>query len=185
MKAKNRRGSVEPSLDVLGPLQDLIRQFREGKKTKEQLVAFNENRCFCKKKAEAFAPVPLKYDKTKDGWTKLEDVPFDGKSFVPDIVEFLKPNESSVNGEVMKQRAKELGAHLGQAHAEYLLDHQELIPTEWRGKYYLTFAGTVWQDGFGRRFVAYLYWGGDRWYLHFYWLEDVWFSRDRLLRSRG
>src|SRR3990167_6729355 len=77
----------------------------------------------------------FKNDKTKDGWKLLEDVPFNGDKFEPEIMEFLKSGESYVNGEVMKQRAKELNAHLGQGHAEYLLEHQELIPKECRGKY--------------------------------------------------
>ena len=85
----------------------------------------------------------FKHDKTKGGWTLLEDTPFDGRQFVPDIVEFLKQGEFWVNGEVMRQRAKELNAHLGQRYAEYLLDHQELIIKEWRGKYFLAFPGTV------------------------------------------
>ena len=75
------------------------------------------------KKAES-AVLPFKHDKTKDGWELIEPGPkFDGKQFVPEIVEFLKPGgllksgESSVNGEVMKQRAKELNANLGQRHA--------------------------------------------------------------------
>ncbi|MBI4991662.1 MAG: hypothetical protein HZB99_00390 [Candidatus Harrisonbacteria bacterium] len=111
------------------------------------------------------------YDKTKSGWTLLEDTSFDGKQFVPDIVEFLKPNESYVRGDVMKQRAKELNAHLSQRHAEYLLEHQDLIPKEWQGKYYLIFPGTVWQDWYGGQRVAYLYWDGDQWNLSFFWLE--------------
>ena len=123
MKKNYRRGSAEPSLDVLGPLQDIIRQVREGKLTKEHLQAFSERRNPFQKKAELSQAIPFKYDKTNDGWTLLEDVPFDGKQFTPDIVEFLKPGgllksgESSVNGEVMKQRAKELNANLGQRHA--------------------------------------------------------------------
>lgn len=131
------------------------------------------------------AIVPFKYDKTKDGWTLLEDIPFDGKQFIPDIVEFLKPNESYVNSDVMRTRAKELNANLGQRHAEYLLKHQELIPAEWRGKYYFVFPGTVWRDSDGDWCVACLYWDGGRWCLYFYWLGDGWSSRDRLVRPRG
>ncbi len=128
--------------------------------------------------------VPFKHDKAKDGWTLLEDTPFDGKQFVPDLVEFLKPGESYVSGEVMKQRAKELNAHLGQRHAEYLLDHQELILKEWRGNYFLVFPGTVWQDSDGDRSVPFLNWDGGRWYLDFYWLRYDWYDDFRLVRSR-
>src|SRR3989338_3861144 len=124
MKKNNRRGSAEgSSQDVLGPLQDLIRQLRSGVRTKQQLVDFSEGRNPFLKKMEAAQAIPFKHDKAKDNWTLLEDVPFDGKQFIPEIVEFLKSGEFSVNGEVMKQRAKELNANLGQRHAEYLLDH--------------------------------------------------------------
>lgn len=45
MARKNRRGSEEkPSPDVLGPLQDIIRQLREGKLTREQLQALAEHK---------------------------------------------------------------------------------------------------------------------------------------------
>ena len=127
----------------------------------------------------------FKYDKTKDGWKLLEPGPeFNGKPFTPDIMEFLKSNESYVNGEVMKQRAKELNAHLGQKHAEYLLEHQELISKDWQGKYYLVFPGTVWQYRGGRRNVPCLRWDGGEWYLYFYWLGNDWYGSDRLVRPR-
>ncbi len=187
MKKKNRRDPADgPDQDVLGPLQDLVRQLRSGVRTKQQLVDFNEGRNPFLKKAEAASLVPFEHDKTtKDGWTLMEPGPeLDGKTFVLELVEFLKPGESSVNGEVMKQRAKELNAHLGQRHAEYLLKHQELIPTEWRGKYILTFPGTVWQDSDGDRRGPYLLWHGDRWCLYFRWLRYGWDSLDRLVRLR-
>ncbi|MEK9170059.1 MAG: hypothetical protein AAB674_00220, partial [Patescibacteria group bacterium] len=117
MKTKNRRGLSEgASQDVLGPIQDLIRQLRSGARTKQQLVDFNEGRNpFLKKGEMVILPLSFKYDKTKDGWELVEPGPeFDGKQFVPDLVEFLKSGESSVNGEVMKQRAKKLNANLGQ-----------------------------------------------------------------------
>ena len=122
--------------------------------------------------------------KANFGARRRSRLALDGKQFVPDIVEFLKPGESSVNGELMKQRAKELNAHLGQYHAEYLLEHQELIPKEWQGKYYLVFLGTVWQDRDGDRFVPYLSWDGDGWYLSFDWLRGDWDSSVRLVRLR-
>jgi len=126
-----------------------------------------------------------KHNKTKEeGWTLLEDVPFNGQQFIPDIVEFLKSGESSVKGEVMAQRAKELNANLGQHHAEYLLEHQELISTEWRGRYYLTFPGTVWRGSGGDRFVPCLHWGGDGWCLDWRWLGLGWSGGARLVSLR-
>lgn len=130
------------------------------------------------------AIAPLKRDKAKEGWTLLEDVPFDGKRFVPELVEFLKQGESSVNGEVMRQRAKELNAYLGQRHAEYLLEHQELISKEWRGNYFLVFPGTVWRFSSGVLRVPCLHWHDGRWYLIFRWHKGDWDSSDRFVRSR-
>lgn len=130
--------------------------------------------------------VTFKYDKRKDGWELLEDV----VGFNPisptklELVSFLKPGEISVGGEEMIRRAREeLGANLGQRHAEYLLEHQQGIPQEFR-KYCIVFTGTVWRYPDGGRSVADLYWDGLRWILHFVWLGHVWFSSDRLARLR-
>src|SRR3989344_4812470 len=122
--------------------------------------------------------VSFKRDLAKEDYdfTLLEDVPFDGKLFVPDIVEFLKTGESCVSSEVTTQRDTELNAHLGQRHAAHLLKHQKLIPKEWRGKYFLTFPGTVWWDSSGSRAIPYLYWYDGGWYLSFHWLRNVWRS---------
>lgn len=128
--------------------------------------------------------VSFKRDMTKEGCALLEDVPFDGKSFTPDIVGFLKSGESYVKGDVMRSRAKELNTNLGQRHAEYLLNHQELISKEWRGKYYLVFPGTVWQHRIGSCRVPYLSWDGDQWFLSFLWLGSDWGSDVRLVSSR-
>ena len=165
--------------DVIGPLEDFYKKLLSAE-GEQWLTAFKR---FLRKENPWEKPL-FQYDKTKDGWTLLEDVPFSG-AFVPDIKEFLKSNESYVNGEVMKQRAKELNAHLGQHHAEYLLEHQDLIPKEWRGKYYLVFSGTVWQDRGGYRSVPYLRWYGGRWYLYFVWLGSGWCSSGRLVCLRG
>ncbi|MDP3729145.1 MAG: hypothetical protein Q8R26_00090 [bacterium] len=194
MKTKNRRGLAEgSSQDVMGPLQDIIRQVREGELVKEHLQAFSEHRNPFPKKEKGTVLIPFKYDKTKDGWTLIEDVPFDGKQFIPDIVEFLKPRgfrrsaEIFVSGKVMRQRAKKLNANLGQRHAEYLLDYQELIPKEWQGEYNLAFPGTIWRGSRGDRYVPRLYWYDDRWCMDpdFGWLRYSWCSGDRLVRPRG
>ncbi len=133
---------------------------------------------------QALVPVPLKHDKTKDGWKLLEHVEFYGQPFDFDLVEFLKPGESYVNGEEMKQRAIKLNAHLGQGHAEYLEANQDRIPKEFRDKYYLVFPGTVWRGSGGDRYVPCLRWDGDRWCLHFGWLRVGWDSNDRLVCLR-
>ncbi len=112
----------------------------------------------------------------------LEDAPFDGKDFIPDLVGFLKSGEMSINGKVMKQRAEKLKANLGQKHAEHLLKRQKLIPKECR-KYFLVFPGTVRRHPDGAR-IPYLRWIGTRWCLDFFWLESDWDSQNRLVRYR-
>lgn len=171
-----------------GQMKEIKGQMKRGALTSRHIQALIEHRNPFLKKAEALVPVPLKYDKTKDGWTRLEHVEFylpdqGGQPFTPEMVEFLKQGESSVNGEVMKLRAKELNAHLGQGEAEYWLENQHLIPVECRGKY-LVFPGTVWQDSDGDRIVPCLGWRGDRWCLLFRWLGGGWVSYGRLVRLR-
>jgi hypothetical protein len=75
------------------------------------------------------------------------------------------------------------GGPTGQSHAERLLDQQDQIPVEWRGKV-LVFAGTVWRDPIGILYVPCLYWCGDQWFLDFGWLVDVWCDDSRLVRLR-
>lgn len=134
------------------------------------------------------------YDKTKDGWTLIEDCGFVPAITSPsqlELVPFLHEGESYVNGEVMLQRARaELNANLGQKHAEYLLEHQSEIPKEFR-KYYLVFTGTIWHyswhysDGDDRGFPC-LGWRSDKWCLRFSWCKGVsWDGHDRLVHLRG
>ena len=134
---------------------------------------------------EALSPAGFKYDKQEDGWELLEDIrfsPIDPAEL--ELVSFLKPGESFINGDEMVRRARtELRANLGQRHAEYLMEHQKEIPVEFR-EYYLVFTGTVWCRSGGNRRVACLRWGGPRWVLHFHWLENDWGSYGRLVRPR-
>jgi hypothetical protein len=124
-------------------------------------------------------------DMRKEGWKLIEDVGGLGEVIITDleIISFLREGEKSVSGEVMRQRAVKLGANLGQRQAEYLLEHQDEIPREFR-KYYLVFPGTLWRASDGSLVVPYLSWDDGRWYLRFHWLRGDWHSHDRLLRPR-
>ncbi len=157
-------GQVEAIVNKLGGMES-VKRFLAG----EAVVS-----------AKAIA---FQHDMTKEGWKLLEDVPFDGQPFIPDIVGFLKSGESYVNGNVMRQRAKQANACLGQRHAEYLLNNQHLIPAEFR-QYCLVFPGTFWQHRDGSRSVPYLTWIGGRWYLDFRWLGYDWRSDARLVSVR-
>lgn len=128
------------------------------------------------------ASADLLYDKRMDGWKLLEHAPrrinsVDGLKLMP----ILKSGEDRVNGEEMVHRARvELDANLGQEDAEWLLEHEDLIPKEWRS-YYIPFTATVWRDSDGYRSVASLFWLGGEWHLYWHWLDDGWDSRVSLL----
>ena len=125
----------------------------------------------------------FKRDMRKEGWTLSENVSRRLSSAI-DGISFLKKGENYINGEEMVRRARtELDANYGQEDAEWLLEHQDQIPTEFR-KFYLVFPGTIWRGSRGRRSVPYLYWDGDRWVLDFGWLGFGWDSLYRLVRPR-
>lgn len=168
-----------PEAPTPAQLKEFFAQIQSGRVTKSRLQDFLRDNL-------NVVVATFKHDKTENGWKLLEDVPFDGKQFILEIVEFLRPGESSVNGKEMKQRAKRLNAHLGQHHAEYLLDHQGLIPKEWRGKYCLAFPGTVWLLGVGggRCDIPFLGWNGKEWCLSFGSLEGDWNVLGRLVTFR-
>lgn len=98
-------------------------------------------------------------------------------------IEFLNFDERSFTGKELQKRARKLNINLGQHTAEYLLEHQDEIPEEWRGTY-LVFPGTVWRGSGGDRSVSCLYWGGERWCLDFGWLVGRFSSDIRLVRVR-
>lgn len=117
--------------------------------------------------------VVFKYDKS--GTHELRwNTPLDKeKGFVPRFIDFLKPDESEVSGRVMQDRAESLGADCGQQHAEYLLEHQELIPAEFQGKHYLVFPGTGWfhKSSGCNYYVPCLEWCGGGWFLELKWIN--------------
>ncbi len=123
-------------------------------------------------------------DMTREDWELVEDVsdePLPAANL--ELVSFLKRGESCISGEEMRRRAKEKNASLGQRQAEYLLGHQEEIPSGWN-QFYLVFPGTAWRAPGGSLRVPVLYWHGGRWSLIFFWLGADWNSLDRLMRPR-
>lgn len=132
----------------------------------------------------AIAPSAFLRDMKKEGWTLVEDV-FNEPLQVAQLklVSFLKPDENYIEGEEMKKRAEKKNAALGQRQAEYLLEHQEEIPSEWRN-YYLVFPGTIWRYRHGYLDVPCLRWYGVGWDLDFFRLGHGWDDCGRLLRSK-
>ncbi len=121
----------------------------------------------------------------KEGWTLIEDVTEPEQISITglEIFSFLKEGEDHISGEKMQSRAENMGASLGQRHAEYLFEHQAEIPEVWR-RFYLVFPGTVWRGPHGGMDVPYLRWDVEQWHLGFCWLERGWDSGGRLLRPR-
>ena len=104
---------------------------------------------------------------TNKGWTYLDKGP--PPSSLPvtfGLSTFLEEDEDNVNGETMLQRSTEsvptCGPLAGQHQLEQLLEHQELIPPELRGKCIVGLA-TKWRDQGGSRCVPYLFWFDGRW----------------------
>lgn len=127
----------------------------------------------------------FKRDMCKEGWKVVEDVG-EVELLLPDkleLVPFLIEGKKYINREELVRRVKEQKANLGQRQAEYLFEHQEEIPKEWR-QYYLVFTGTIWRGRYGPRRVPCLVWRGGRWCFGFYWLGGGFGSRVRLVRPR-
>ncbi len=56
---------------------------------------------------------------------------------------------------------------------DYLLEHPELIPEEWKGKY-IFFWGTIYRGSDGGLYVRCLSWDGERWSWGDRWLGRGW-----------
>jgi hypothetical protein len=117
----------------------------------------------------------------KPEWIKevTKDVPVEPGTYVFTYEEFLREGEVSVETNEMMRRANELGAVSGLGHALSLLENQDLIPKELRGRY-LAFAGVEAVDFKDSLYAAFVYWNGGAWTLDWYWF-GVNFSRDGLL----
>jgi hypothetical protein len=124
-------------------------------------------------------------DMRKEDWELVKDVSEQGNVVIADleIVPFLRKGEREVSGEVLRSRAVELQADLGQRHAEYLLEHQAEIPKEFR-KFCLLFPGTVWCDRNDYLYVPYLCRNDDKWILPFHYLGYNLDSSYCLIRPR-
>lgn len=124
----------------------------------------------------------FKRDMRKEaGWELVEDVREPAEIAIGDLrlATFLNHDEQYVTGDTMRERAKNIGANLGQRHAEHFLDHQEEIPESYR-PYWLIFPGTVWRGRDGALLVPCLHWDGGRWLLSFDWLGHRFRSHGRV-----
>ena len=97
-----------------------------------------------------------------------------------ELVPILEEGESYVNGDTLVERAQELGANLGEEEGRFISEHQDEIPQEFQGKFYLVF--TAWRNLSNPQYVAYLDWHGHNWYRHWHWLDVDWGGSSRLVR---
>lgn len=119
-------------------------------------------------------------------WCKeiVEDVaPTDFKVSDLEFLRFLNDGEPPIGGTAMRQKAVALKANYGLSDAKRLLEHQDEIPTDMRGKY-IVFTGTVLCDSVGGLYVAVLSWYDGRWYMSFYRFGRAWDGDARLPRRK-
>lgn len=124
-------------------------------------------------------------DMRHEGYTLLEHSPRRIVSVADlELVPFLKEGEICIGGEELVIRSRgELDTNYGQEDAEWLLEHQDEIPREFRN-YYLVFPATVWRRRDGPRFISYLGFGGGQWGAGLDRLEDDFGGYERLVRPR-
>ncbi len=178
---------------IAGFADKLIRELRERGVSNEQIhsLVTDEGEVPVGKIAdvliaECFKPAFSRDMAKEENWTLLEDArePWPISVANMELMPFLKEGENYVGGEEMVRRArKELNTNLGQRHAEFLLEHQNEIPEEFR-QYVLVFTGTIWRDRDGDRGVPCLYWLSEQWYLDVDWLENGFSVDYRLPRPR-
>lgn len=97
-----------------------------------------------------------------------------------ELVPILKKGESLVTSDTIVERAKMLNANLGEEDGAFILKHQNEIPQEFRGKFYLVF--TAWRHSSHPQNVAYLYWDDDRWHMNWTGVDYAWVGDARLVR---
>lgn len=104
-----------------------------------------------------------------NGWKVVQHVKGGQLEWNPADVElYLDESQKegkSIKGNKLRQRlAKLIGKRVMNANIlDFLLDHPELIPEEWKGKA-IFFWGTVYRSSDGNLCVRYLYWDGGRWH---------------------
>jgi hypothetical protein len=117
------------------------------------------------------------------GWTLISDISQPPKLSAGSVqtIEFLKPDEKKIPGEILLERAQELEAVLGQRHAEALLRNQHLLE-KWDKNHLIPFLGTIWECKYKMRRVCCLSpQSRNRWKLEWRWLDHRhWGIRSKL-----
>ena len=124
---------------------------------------------------------PFANDKTAEGMELLEDVAEPTQISAETIGEtqVFGDDEPFVVGDDVVDRVRGMSPKLGQRHAEYLLEHPDLIPDDFR-RYSLVFGGTLWRDQAGNHYVPCLSRSQGEWKLIFGILEMGMDNSDRM-----
>ena len=128
----------------------------------------------------------LKNDKTSTGWQLLEDVT-EPATISTDTIEVNQILENGLDllGDEMVDYVEKLDVpKLGQRHAEFLLEHPDLIPETLR-RNSLIFLGTVWLGTEGNHHVPCLSFYQGAWELTFGILEGGVESRDLMVQPKS
>ena len=96
------------------------------------------------------------------------------------FIKILKEDEDYIDGDKVKERAKESKGFYGMSELEYIFEHQDLVPNDVG---YIIFPATVLRDPSGSLYVPYLYRNGGRLVVAFCWLGYDWFGRGRFAVS--
>ena len=113
-----------------------------------------------------------------NGWTVVEHQVGGQLEFDPSKFElYLSKAQQGSNWIEGDKLRKELEGKpvLNDNVLDYLLEHQHLIPDEWKGKYTF-FWGTIYRCRRDRLRVRYLCWHGLRWSWRYRWLGYNWYD---------
>lgn len=118
-------------------------------------------------------------------WAVLEHKKTGSSKWSPKIVLFAsdKQAQSFHVGRSLRSAMANLPA-LNANVLDYLLDHPELIPSEWKGKK-IIFWGTIYSSAGKDPSVRYLYWDGIKWNWAYYWLNSHSFDINDLAALAG
>jgi hypothetical protein len=119
--------------------------------------------------------IPSWLKEIEENDTSLGTIEWDREKYKDSL--FLSPEQitkKTIKGEdlltlIKKEKIPVLNANV----LDYLLEHKEEIPEEWKGKY-IYFWGTIFRNSDGYRYVRYLCWVGSDWDDDSRWLGDGW-----------
>lgn len=112
-----------------------------------------------------------------DGWMIESHTPA-GAFDLDNVQLHLEPEQekSYLKGTILRERLKDKTC-LDASVLDYLLEHTDLIPETWKGKY-VYFWGTIYRHSVGGLYVRCLCWRDGEWYWSNLWLGYYWRSGD-------